>query len=114
MQTQSSGLVLRIKGDKLPCRVPLKKRKHEIKRKYEKKPTKLGLARGRWERWERVRFLEGLRIHGKGKWKQIARMIPTSLTGILFILISSCLTINQVDYSSQNSRPDYFETNRSR
>jgi len=32
---------------------------------------------GRWETWERLRFLQGLRIYGKGKWKQISEMIST-------------------------------------
>ena len=70
----------REKDDGLTFNVPLKKRKHETKRKYEKKPTKAGLSRGRWVQWEQERFLQGLQIHGRGKWKQISRMIPTRST----------------------------------
>lgn len=31
---------------------------------------------GRWEKNERIAFLIGFRIHGKGNWKEIAQMIP--------------------------------------
>jgi hypothetical protein len=32
---------------------------------------------GRWTQGERFAFLQGLRIHGRGKWKKISRTIPT-------------------------------------
>lgn len=32
---------------------------------------------GRWETWERLEFLRGLRRHGKGRWKKIGESIPT-------------------------------------
>jgi hypothetical protein len=32
---------------------------------------------GRWFQHERRAFLSGLRIHGRGKWKKISKMIPT-------------------------------------
>lgn len=32
---------------------------------------------GRWERWEKRAFLEGLRKYGQGKWKKISDLIPT-------------------------------------
>ena len=40
-----------------------------------KKP-KTAPKRGRWERSECIAFLQGFRSYGKGKWKQIAKMIP--------------------------------------
>jgi hypothetical protein len=35
------------------------------------------LKTGRWEEHERVSFMKGFRQHGRGKWKEIADMIPT-------------------------------------
>lgn len=32
---------------------------------------------GRWEQHERHAFLQGLRLHGKGKWKAIGNFVPT-------------------------------------
>ena len=32
---------------------------------------------GRWEKWERILFLQGLRLHGRGKWTKISEMIST-------------------------------------
>jgi hypothetical protein len=32
---------------------------------------------GRWEKWEQITFLQGLREHGRGHWKVIAERIPT-------------------------------------
>lgn len=32
---------------------------------------------GRWEKWERMAFLKGLRHHGRGHWKLISTGIPT-------------------------------------
>jgi hypothetical protein len=32
---------------------------------------------GRWEQWEQIEFLKGLRAHGRGHWKVIAEGIPT-------------------------------------
>lgn len=32
---------------------------------------------GRWESRERLTFLYGLRLYGKGKWKQISELIST-------------------------------------
>jgi hypothetical protein len=41
----------------------------------ENRPTKIN--RGRWTLQERLSFLRGLRLHGKSKWKEISKMIPT-------------------------------------
>lgn len=32
---------------------------------------------GRWTEWEKLAFLKGLRLHGRGNWKKISSMIPT-------------------------------------
>ena len=32
---------------------------------------------GRWEKWERMVFLYGYRLYGKGKWSKISKLIPT-------------------------------------
>jgi len=37
-------------------------------------------ATGRWEQHERHAFLRALRTHGKGRWKQIGKMIPNRTT----------------------------------
>jgi len=42
--------------------------------------THSSIKRGRWERWEKVAFLKGLRKYGKGKWKLIGSLIPTRTT----------------------------------
>ena len=47
------------------------------KRKYQKRANKLGIRTGRWNRDECIAFMDGLKRHGKGHWKQIAREIPT-------------------------------------
>jgi len=52
--------------------------------KRAKKPTKNRSSRnkvGRWEKWEHEAFLQGLKIHGKGNWKLISKMIPTRYEG---------------------------------
>lgn len=41
----------------------------------ENRPAKIN--RGRWTLQERLAFLRGLRVHGKSKWKEISKMIPT-------------------------------------
>jgi SHAQKYF class myb-like DNA-binding protein len=35
---------------------------------------------GKWEEWERIRFLQGLRRYGRGKWSKIGEGIPTRTT----------------------------------
>ncbi|KAG7340172.1 Myb-like DNA-binding protein [Nitzschia inconspicua] len=35
---------------------------------------------GRWEKWEQIAFLRGLREHGRGHWKTIGKRIPTRTT----------------------------------
>lgn len=40
-------------------------------------PISVTIKRGRWSTWEKEMFLRGLRQFGKGKWKQIQKMIPT-------------------------------------
>ena len=47
------------------------------KRKYKKRKEKLGIRTGRWNRDECTAFADGLKRHGKGRWKQIAKEIPT-------------------------------------
>jgi hypothetical protein len=32
---------------------------------------------GRWNESEKLAFLQGLSIHGRGKWKAISHLIPT-------------------------------------
>jgi hypothetical protein len=32
---------------------------------------------GRWTEWEKLAFLKGLRLYGRGNWKKISDMIPT-------------------------------------
>jgi hypothetical protein len=39
--------------------------------------TKPVTRHGRWLKEERLAFLRGLRVYGKGNWKQIATLIPT-------------------------------------
>lgn len=51
-----------------------RKQKHRGNVKNNKK---LILNTGRWEEFEKVAFLEGIRIHGTGKWKLISSLIPT-------------------------------------
>jgi Myb-like DNA-binding domain len=41
----------------------------------ENQPARIN--RGRWTTQERLTFLRGLRVHGKSKWKEISKMIPT-------------------------------------
>lgn len=50
------------------------------RRKYKKRKTNIPHKIGRWEKWECVLFLNGLKEYGKGKWKQIAKLIPTRTT----------------------------------
>lgn len=49
--------------------------KRSTRRSNKKK--KLVVKTGRWEKKESIAFLKGFRLHGKGKWKQIAKSIPT-------------------------------------
>ena len=42
----------------------------------QKKKTKRPVT-GRWEQWEHIEFLKGLREKGRGNWKVIAESIPT-------------------------------------
>jgi ketosteroid isomerase-like protein len=42
-----------------------------------KKPIHSEKKSGRWEKWEQIAFLKGLRKHGKGKWKLIRSKIKT-------------------------------------
>jgi hypothetical protein len=37
---------------------------------------------GRWEKWEQITFLQGLREHGRGHWKIIAERIPTRYVNV--------------------------------
>jgi hypothetical protein len=39
---------------------------------------------GRWEKWERMLFLQGLRRFGRGKWTKISEMISTRLERIIY------------------------------
>jgi hypothetical protein len=39
--------------------------------------SKKTLKIGRWNESEKLAFLQGLNIHGRGKWKAISQMIPT-------------------------------------
>jgi hypothetical protein len=50
-------------------------KKQSTKRKIKKKMKKVKI--GRWEKWEQIKFLEGLRLYGRGHWKKIADTIPT-------------------------------------
>jgi len=43
-------------------------------------PINVTTKKGRWSNWEKEMFLRGLRQFGKGKWKQIQKMIPTRTT----------------------------------
>jgi len=49
------------------------RKKKETKKKDSKKSTSIG----RWEPWEHLEFLRGLRVHGRGRWKKIGEKIPT-------------------------------------
>lgn len=63
---------------KMPLTSP--RRLHKISFSSKKKAsiqTMVAIKTGRWERWERQAFLEGLRKYGQGKWKKISKLIPT-------------------------------------
>jgi len=51
-----------------------------IKRRYQKKKHAPHISTVRWVDWERITFLRGLSKYGKGKWKEIAKAIPTRTT----------------------------------
>ena len=58
---------------------------HKKVKNKAKKTCHLPNKIGRWENWECMLFLDGLKIHGKGKWKQIALLIPTRLVDLFLI-----------------------------
>lgn len=68
----------RSKGFNIKSESDNRKLKQTTSRPNKKK--KLVVKRGRWQREESITFLKGLRLHGKGKWKEIAKSIPTRTT----------------------------------
>ena len=58
-------------------RSPLSNISNTSKQKVPAFPKrKSGLRTGRWQKDERIAFLRGFRIYGKGNWVKIAQMIP--------------------------------------
>ena len=51
--------------------------KLSVSSKKKKLKMKKRTSVGRWEPWEKLEFLRGLRRHGKGHWKKIGEAIPT-------------------------------------
>lgn len=45
-------------------------------RKSKKTTKNRGMKRGRWEINEKKAFLRGFLTYGRGKWKEIAKLIP--------------------------------------
>jgi Myb-like DNA-binding domain len=68
--------------------IPSKKRRSTVT--SSKKPPKRPKI-GRWEKWEQIAFLQGLREHGRGHWKTIAESIPTRY-GNLIPYSESCIS----------------------
>lgn len=62
-------------------RIRISKKKAEPKLSVPPKKKKFKMKKrtsvGRWEPWEKLEFLRGLRRHGKGHWKKIGEAIPT-------------------------------------
>ena len=83
---------------------------------------------GRWTPAEKAAFLTGLRRFGRGKWKEIAKLIPSRSTGecrtlfasfflfIISITNSSIIpfSINAIISPSKNTCPNDHETRRRR
>lgn len=61
----------RVKNHQRPHNITSKKKTCTTKQEKVKKNV------GRWDHWERLAFLEGLRRYGRGRWKKISDMIPT-------------------------------------
>lgn len=56
-------------------KVPKKRRPAPSKRK--KKARRKDFHKGRWSEEEKLLFLVGIRKYGKGKWKEIASVLPS-------------------------------------
>lgn len=55
----------------------LTKKRHSTDMSTTNKKKAKSVKIGRWEKWEQIAFLQGLREHGRGRWKIIAESIPT-------------------------------------
>ena len=85
--------------------------KQRKKRETKKKDPKKSFPNGRWQPWEHLEFLRGLRVHGKGHWQEIAENIPTRcvslpqrcfrLVMIVVLLVPlSCYTFHAIVFFS--------------
>ena len=76
-----------------------------------------GIKIGRWEKWEHETFLQGLKTHGNGKWKLIAKMIPTRYDLLCFCTHNPSLSVLntrsmhhcQNHCTGQNACPNVYE-----
>ena len=71
-----------------------KKKTRRVKRKTKHPGTIEEQKGGRWEKWEHLEFLRGLRRIGRGHWKQIGETIPTRYGArTINVVFQSSLTI---------------------